>query len=476
MYDVVVVGGGIGGLTVAALLSARGVKTCLIERQSQVGGCIARAEFSGYDFEPGMGVYTSFGTGEIYDQIFAELPVERPPAKPIEFDYVVRFDRDIILKKNDDEFYEELRVGFPECAQEAIEFYQLVSRAREAPPSRSGLFSKTLNRLRASTPDTLEAARMQTTLSYASATSARFQRFVDAQLQSFLHTSISRCSFVQALDALSLPRNNLYSITGGISSIAERLAESIKLSGGVVRLNTPVLRLAYDKKGVAVGVDLLTGERVLAKHAIISNLTIWDTYGKLVGLNRTPAAIKNELAKTEGRGAYVIYASLEESALARLPARHFLVALQPGNEEEGVSDEITFSVGQRSIEGKWPATIKTSTDVAQWFSFHTSEEDFEQQDQQTLEHLWARLHSAIPELGSGIEVIETANPQTYYEDTRRKLGMVMGVERTLREASQANSNETCIPNVFVVSDTVSSRFGISGVAQSAALLAKKLAK
>ena len=34
-YDVVVVGGGIGGLTVAALLSARGLNTCVLERQSQ---------------------------------------------------------------------------------------------------------------------------------------------------------------------------------------------------------------------------------------------------------------------------------------------------------------------------------------------------------------------------------------------------------------------------------------------------------
>ena len=60
-YDVVVVGGGIGGLAVAALLAARGLGVCVLERQSQVGGCIARVEFSGHEFEPGMGVYTSFG-------------------------------------------------------------------------------------------------------------------------------------------------------------------------------------------------------------------------------------------------------------------------------------------------------------------------------------------------------------------------------------------------------------------------------
>ena len=71
MYDVVVVGSGIGGLTVAALLSARGMNVCLLERQSQVGGCIARVEFSGHDFEPGMGLYTSFGPGGVYQKVFA---------------------------------------------------------------------------------------------------------------------------------------------------------------------------------------------------------------------------------------------------------------------------------------------------------------------------------------------------------------------------------------------------------------------
>src|SRR3982750_241388 len=89
-YDVVVVGGGIGGLTVSALLSVRGLSTCVLERQSQVGGCIGRVEFSGYEFEPGMGVYTSFGAGEIYERIFAELPVEMPSTARVTQPYVVR--------------------------------------------------------------------------------------------------------------------------------------------------------------------------------------------------------------------------------------------------------------------------------------------------------------------------------------------------------------------------------------------------
>src|SRR5918994_1349718 len=90
MYDVVVVGGGIGGLTVAALLSARGMNVCLLERQSQVGGCIARVEFSGHDFDPGMGIYTSFGPGGIYERVFSQLPVGPPAATLLASPYVRR--------------------------------------------------------------------------------------------------------------------------------------------------------------------------------------------------------------------------------------------------------------------------------------------------------------------------------------------------------------------------------------------------
>src|SRR5512132_3863403 len=90
MYDVVVVGGGIGGLTVAALLSARGMNTCLLERQSQVGGCIGRVEFSGYDFEPGMGLYSSFGPNGIFESLFSKLPVDPPAVSLLTSPYVLR--------------------------------------------------------------------------------------------------------------------------------------------------------------------------------------------------------------------------------------------------------------------------------------------------------------------------------------------------------------------------------------------------
>lgn len=131
-YDVVVVGAGIGGLTLAALLAKRGINVCILERQSQVGGCIGRIELGGLDFEPGMGIYPGWGNGEIYDQLFSELQFETPKTSLIESDYVVRFeDQDIRLKRDADEFFAELRRAFPESADAAVEFYIRVIQINE---------------------------------------------------------------------------------------------------------------------------------------------------------------------------------------------------------------------------------------------------------------------------------------------------------------------------------------------------------
>jgi len=354
-YDVVVVGGGIGGLTVAALLSARRVNVCLLERQSQVGGCIGRVEFSGYDFEPGMGLYTSFGADEIYERLFSQLPVDVPRVSLLQSPNLLR--------------------------------------------STDGS---------------------------------------DTQIAT----------------------GDLYSIAGGPASVAERLAESIKLSGGKVRLDTPVLRLAYDDSGRAIGVDLLSGERVLARKAIVSNLTIWDTYGKLVGLNRTPPEIKKQLNTFHGTGVYVIYAVMEEAAVARLPGLRMRV-------EDG-DGEFTLAVAPTS-NGKRPVTFTTQTDVDSWFTYQSSEEDYDEWDQAALEQFWRRVHAALPELGGDIEIIETANPRTYYDQTRRKLGMVLGIE-----GQPIQSHETSLPKLFMVGDTVSPAARLESIVESAMLLTERI--
>jgi phytoene dehydrogenase-like protein len=271
-----------------------------------------------------------------------------------------------------------------------------------------------------------------------------------------------------------MPRQRLYSILDGPAALAESLAESITRSGGTLRLNSTVLRLAYDSAGHAKGVDLLNGETVIANHAIISNMTAWDTYGKLIGLARTPLDVKRKLARLHGEGAYLIYAAMEDAATTRIAAERLLVATewQAGGNESEISEFTLCASEAETTTRQRAVTIQTKTDVGQWFTFPSSQEDQEIRDQEMLATFWGKIHRALPQLGADIEVIETANPYTFYELTRRKLGMVGGISGNAGLSS--TSHLTSLPNVLMVGDTVSPGAWLSAVSQSALLVANEI--
>ncbi len=474
-YEVVVVGGGIGGLTVAALLAARGVSVCLCERQSQPGGCVANFEFQGYTFEPTSGLYAGWEPKGIHERIFSELSVQPPKVRGLASAYTVRLPdhTDVEVSGPHENFAENLRAAFPECADAAVSFYGKLDQVAETWLAENNY----PNRVAAKVSGLLDLAD-DTTVTHLSDTSPRFQTFIDAQLQTFDLCSTDRCSYISAALTLTAPQRGLWAIRGGAQTLADKLAESLRTSGGSLRLNSPVLRLAYATDGFPIGVDLLSGERVIATRAIISNLTIWATYGRLVGLNRTPAPISTQLKQLEGRGVYMLFLGVDQSASARLSADH-LILLDDGA-QKSESTRLVFAAAPawdpRAPEGKRAVTVWTPADVSDWFAFHHDEEAHEEQDQETLERLWPLLHSSMPELGDGIEVIESATPRTFHEVTRRKLGMIGGLCSTpARMASRSPSGSTIFPNLFLVGDTVSPANSLDSVSRSALNLADAIA-
>lgn len=490
--EVVVVGGGIGGLTVAALLAQRGVNVCLFEREPRVGGCAASFEKFGYSFEQGDGLYASWQPNEIHDRVFSELPVDPPKVRLLEPSYLVRLpdQSEIRLGANTEQFEEDLRRSFPECADTGVAFYRKLGQV-------GGALRRALQRA----PDFLSASKsrraygllsegriaaeilkssQQSALDHLEGASFRFRRFIDLQLQALAQASSADVAYLYAALALSAPREGMFAIRGGACALANSLAESIKQSGGKIRLDTPVLRLSYDSRGAPGGVDLLSGETVTASRAIVSNLTLWDTYGKLVGLNRTPTEIRKQLNRLRGWGAYLLYLAMDEDAAASLVSDRVLALTdwQEGQDYDPETKQLLFAAAPswdaRAPEGKRAVTVHAFTDVDGWFTFHKDETELAERDQQMLELCWGRLHGAMPELGGSIEVIDTATPRTFYDLTRRKLGMVGGLSPTPGSFwLDEPSHTTSLPNLHIVSDTTYAG-GIAGLTRSALVLANKL--
>ena len=68
-YDAIVIGGGINGLTCAAMLARKGVRTLLLEQRAEVGGCAAESEIA-----PGFRVPTlSHSTGPVRGDVVEAL-------------------------------------------------------------------------------------------------------------------------------------------------------------------------------------------------------------------------------------------------------------------------------------------------------------------------------------------------------------------------------------------------------------------
>jgi phytoene dehydrogenase-like protein len=463
-YEVVVVGGGIGGLTTAALLAARGVNVCLFERQSSLGGCVANFAHLGYTFEPTLGLYLGWEPGGIYEKLFSELPVSAPEVQRLSPAYSVRLPDRTELEVSDDlaRFEENLRLAFPECPLAAVEFYRKLA-------------------LKAAVETNVESSA-DTTAAHLTDSSERFRRFIDVQLQTFTQCASDQCSFNLAAHALTAPLRGMWAIRGGAQALVDALGDSLKKSGGTLRLDSPVLRLAYGADSAPIGVDLLSGERVLATRAIVSNLTVWDTYGKLIGLGRTPPTVAAQLRNLSAWGSYLLFLGMDDqNPAARVkPSRLFVLTdWQTDQFYEPDQAQFVFAAAPdwdlRAPEGKRAVTVSMFTRAEDWFSFHEDESAHEEQDQSTLESLLSRLHSAMPELGDSVEVIESATPRTFYDNTRRKLGMV-GRPRFYPEfpAAQGQFGKTIFPNVFLVGDTVCSGLGIAGVSQAASILADLL--
>ena len=497
-HEVVVIGAGIGGLTTAALLAARGLDVCVLERESQGGGCATTFEKFGYEFETTAGLYAGWGTDEIHARVFAELPVAAPEAQRLSPAYVVRLpDMTEVSAGTGDEssedFESRLSRAFPECAHAAINFYRkltpiaevLQRNARRAPDLAT---LSNFQRLKLLATEARHASRVlalqqHTAAQHLAGTSSRFRRFIDAQLQIFAGCASDECAYLYAAVALDLPRRGLFALRGGASALADALTDSIKQSGGRIRFDTTALRLAFDESGCTVGVTLLSGETIPASRAVVSNLTVWDTYGKLVGLKRTPDELRERLKLARGWGAYLLYLGADADAIERLPNDR-LLALGSWQEQQpydAAHAGLMFSASpawdtKRAPAGKRAITVSLYTDVNDWFAYHTDESEHEAQDQKMLESVWSRLHAALPELGAGVEVIETATPRTFYEGTRRKLGMVGGIPQTLQHSgANAFTHRTPFPNLFTVGDTTFPGHGLAAVTQSALIAANEIA-
>ena len=74
-YDVIVIGGGLGGLSCGVMLSKEGLNVCVLEQHSIIGGCLQSFQRNGRTLDTGMHYVGSLSEGQIMHQYFKYLGV-----------------------------------------------------------------------------------------------------------------------------------------------------------------------------------------------------------------------------------------------------------------------------------------------------------------------------------------------------------------------------------------------------------------
>ena len=135
-YDVIIIGGGLGGLTAGAKLSREGKKVLLVEQHSQPGGCATTFRRGDFTLEVGLHEMDGPAPRDMKTRIFNELDVFNNVEfiKVPEFYNFVSEKFSISIPHNQDEATMVLKEAFPEEAKGIDAYFsQILNPKRKAP-------------------------------------------------------------------------------------------------------------------------------------------------------------------------------------------------------------------------------------------------------------------------------------------------------------------------------------------------------
>ena len=134
MYDVVVIGSGLGGLVCARQLAKEGRSVLVLERQVQSGGCLQSYRRGDFEFDTGLHYVGGLAEGQSLHEAFEQLGLMQLPWVRLDadgFDQVTIGNQTFPLAEGFDHFASVLGEYFP---QEKTALRQYVDMLRHLPP------------------------------------------------------------------------------------------------------------------------------------------------------------------------------------------------------------------------------------------------------------------------------------------------------------------------------------------------------
>ena len=439
-YDVIVIGGGLGGLTCGAMLSKEGLNVCLLEQHSVIGGCLQSFKRNERILDTGMHYVGCLDEGEIMHQYFKyfgiidQLHLQR--LDETGFDHFHFSDGTSYRHAMGyDRFIDTLSAQFPQERANLTEFCKQMKIVGE-------LIS----------PEILKEGRISNGgVEYFSMSA--YEKINEHISNSKLRNVLAGNCGLFAGDKLTtsfyeygmITHSNIqgaYAFSDGSQQLADLLSDKIKANGGEVLLNAKVSKIHLDGEKVKC-VELNNGEKVEAEH-YISSLHPSVTFSMLENNTVYKKAFFtriNSLANTYG--LFTTYLLLKPKSLKYVNQNHYLfnnpdVWATDGN-YKGYNIPSTLLCMQPSQTSEYTNVVTLLTpilysDYIKWEDTkigHRGEDykDFKNRFSEAVVDFTCQF---FPNLRNCIDKVYTASPLTYRDYTGTPQGCAYGIVKDCR--------------------------------------------
>ena len=439
-YDVIIIGGGLGGLSSGVMLCKEGLNVCVLEQHSTIGGCLQSFQRNGRILDTGMHYVGSLSEGQIMHQYFKYLGIiDNLRLQKLDengFDHF-HFDdgSSYCHAMGYDRFVDVLSAQFPE-ERESLKsltelfksFSNLISRdvLKEGKISKGGLEFMSL-----------------------SAYNEIEKRFKNEKLKKVLAGNSGLYAGNKLTTSLyeygMITNSNIegaYAFTDGSQQVADLLVDQIKSNGGEVILKANVSKIHLDDDKVDY-IELSSGERLQAKW-VISSLHPSVTFAMLENntiYKRAFFTRINSLPNTYG--IFTTYLLLKPNSVKYINQNHYLFnnsdVWSTDGDYKGFNIPGLMMSMQSNSSSEYTNVITLLTpmtlDICEKWANSTIEHRGDEYKEFKAKYSEAVVDFACqyyPDLRQHIEKVYTASPLTYRDYTSSPQGSAYGIIKDCR--------------------------------------------
>jgi C-3',4' desaturase CrtD len=501
---VVVIGAGIGGLTVGALLAQRGYSVLVLEQAIAPGGCASTFQRRGFTFDVGATQVAGLELGGIHQRIFAELEVALPAATPCDPACAVFLPGEtepIQVWRDPEKWKAERQRQFPGSEP----FWQLMSKLFRAswkfqardpilPPRNLWDLSQLIRAVRADTLITFPFALMTVgdgLRLYGLEGDTRLKTFLDLQLKLYSQVDADETALLYAATALAVSQSpqGLFHLQGSMQVLSDRLVEALEKYGGQLLLRHTGERISTQSGRVtSINVrDQKTGVVWTEKaDEVVANVPVQNLVKLLEPEENFPtrhrpskslSGYKRRIDKLpEGSGAFVIYLGVDRRAIPEgcPPHLQFLYNYAgPIGENNSLFVSVSKPGDGRAPDGQATIIASSFTKTCLWWQ--TTQEEYETLKKAYTQAAIARLGEYFYLTPETIKHQEAATPFTFAHFTAREGGLVGGIgQRVSTFGPFGFATRTPLDRLWLVGDSTHPGEGTAGVSYSALTVVRQI--